>query len=630
MFTVTRSENNPILSPDREHPWEAAASFNWSPVKHGKELLVAYRALSERELLEEPKIHRSIIARAKVEKSGKVVDRAPLIVPMEPWEKFGCEDPRVTKLGDSFYIFYTAIGSYPFSADGIKVAVAKSSDMKTIDERHLVTPFNAKAMALFPEKIRGKYAALVTLDTDHPPSNIAYVECDKIEDLWSPAFWKTWNREANIINFHRLPDDHIELGGAPIETPEGWLILYSHINHYPTEDRRTFGIEAVLLDRRNPRMIIGRTKGAFLVPETYYETTGMVPNVVFPSGGMVEGAYLDIYYGAADTHGATARIRLTDLLRSMLPTAPKLLARFPGNPILAPRPGVAWEAHGVFNAAALRLDDTTHLFYRAMGDDDTSTIGHATTRDGYVIDERSPKPVYVPRADFETKHHPGNSGCEDPRLVELDGKIVMAYTAYDGEVPRVAVTSISTDDFKNERWDAWAMPVVITPPDVPDKDACIIPEKTEHGYVFLHRIDTSICADILPTSDFTKEKVRRCIELFSPRLGMWDGSKVGISGPPIKTKKGWLLFYHGVSETRTYRMGAVLLDLKDPTVLLARTAVPLLEPLEDYELKGVVPKVVFPCGNVLEDDMIYIYYGCTDFTTAVATASLKEILAILT
>ena len=95
-----------------------------------------------------------------------------MIAPEEDWERFGCEDPRVTKIDDKYYIFYTALSVYPFAAEGIKVAVAVTKDFKKIEERHLVTPFNAKAMVLFPEKINGKYVALLTAHTDTPPVKI--------------------------------------------------------------------------------------------------------------------------------------------------------------------------------------------------------------------------------------------------------------------------------------------------------------------------------------------------------------------------------------------------------------------------------------------------------------------------
>ncbi|HSE56467.1 MAG TPA: hypothetical protein VLB02_00030 [Candidatus Paceibacterota bacterium] len=632
MFTVRRTEENPLLSPRREHPWEAAATFNWCPVKDGKYTHVVYRAVSERQLLEEPRINRSIIGRATTKDGVHFTDRAPLITPTHDFDRFGCEDPRITKIDDTYYIFYTALSTYPFSAEGIKVAVALSKDLKTVTEKHLVTPFNAKAMALFPEKIDGKYAALLTVHTDLPGTNVALALFDSIEDMWSETYWKAWHEslDTHIIDLHRGSDDQVEVGAVPIKTKEGWLLIYSHATHYFSSSEHSFGVEAVLLDKKNPRIILGRTKGAFLVPELFYEQTGMVRGIVFPSGALVRGEMLDIYYGGADTHCCTASVRLTDLLQSISPDAPKLVTRFPGNPIITARPNKDWEAHGTFNPAAIDSNGKIHIFYRAMGADDTSTFGLALSTDGFSIEERSNTPVYTPRGGYEEKHHPGNSGCEDPRLVQIKDDIFMTYTAYDGEVPRVALTKISAADFEARRWKKWSDPVIITPESVPNKDACIIPEPGPEGYLILHRVNESVCADSVISLDFTKEKIKRCIEIISPRRGMWDGRKVGIATPPVKTKTGWLLLYHGVSETGTYRVGAVLLDLKDPTVVLARTAVPLFEPKEDYELKGVVPKVVFPCGIVRRKDKLFIYYGGGDQVVGVATAKLSAILAVLT
>ena len=110
---------------------------------------------------------------------------------------------------------------------------------------------------------------------------------------------------------------------------------------------------------------------------------------------------------------------------------------------------------------------------------------------------------------------------------------------------------------------------------------------------------------------------------------MWDHIKIGLSIPPIKTKKGWILIYHGISEHKVYRVGALLLDLKDPTVVLARTASPFFEPEADYEKNGIVSNVVFPCGAVVRGDVVFMYYGAGDMHTAVATVSLQTILSYL-
>lgn len=631
MFTLTRSEHNPIISPLKEHPWEAAAAFNGCPIIQGKKTHMVYRAMSEPQLLKEPHIRMSVIGHATSTDGFHFEDRKILIEPDSDFDRFGCEDPRITKLGGMYYIFYTGLSGFPFSADNIKIAVALSKDLKTIQEKHLVTPFNAKAMAMFPEKIKGKIGTLVTVNSDRKPSDICYAEFDKPEDMWSSEYWDVWwkNLDAHKIHIRRLPEDHLELGAPPVKTDKGWLVVYSHIQRYGRSDV-TFGIEVVLLDLQNPRRVIGRTKGPFMVPDTYYENTGMVPHITFPSGALIRNGKLEVYYGAADTHCAVATIPLDNLLRSITDEHRAHIKRFPGNPIITPRPGVLWESRGTINPAAIDLGNKTHILYRACSADNVSTIGYATTSDGFSIDERLDKPIYSPRADFE-KHgqEVGNYGCEDPRVMEIDGRVYMTYTAYDGSTPRVAVTSISVNDFLKRKWSAWAMPQAITPPGVVNKDAAILPETIKDRYMIFHRVHESVCADFVSSLDFTKERVKECIEIIAPRRGMWDGGKVGISSPPVKTKGGWLLLYHGVSWSTTYRVGAVLLDLDDPTIVIARTAIPLFEPEEEYERKGLIPNVVFPCGMVVRSGMAYIYYGAGDSVIGVATVKMTTLLDMM-
>ncbi len=624
MFTLTRSEHNPILSPLREHPLEAAAAFNASPILQGRKTTLVYRAMSEPDLLKEPHIRTSVIARASSKDGIHYEDRHVLISPDTDFDRFGCEDPRVTKLGKNYYIFYTALGGYPFSADNIKVAVAVSTDLKTITEKHLVTPFNAKAMALFPEKINGKMAALVTINTDRKPSDICYAEFDKPEDIWSPYYWQKWQEtiDAQKINIRRIPGDHIELGAVPVKTDKGWLIVYSHIQRYDKSDH-VFGIEIVLLDLKDPRRVIGRTKGPFMVPDTYYEHTGQVPHTIFPSGALIRGEHLEIYYGAADTYCAVATIPLENLLESIMDGQKVGLQRFRGNPIITPRPGVLWEAKGTLNPAAIDMGNKTHILYRAVTADNISVIGYANSSDGFSIDERLDKPIYKPRVDFESR------GCEDPRIMLIDKKVFMTYTAYDGVLPRVAVTSIDSEHFLKKNWSKWSQPEIITPMNVDNKDAAILPEAINGKYMILHRVHESICADFVSSLDFSKEKVTKCIEILSPRRGMWDGNKVGISAPPVRTANGWLLLYHGVSWSSIYRVGAVLLDLEDPTIVKARTAIPLFEPIEKYETEGVVNNVVFPCGLVIRGGTAYIYYGGGDSVVGVATIKMNELLNML-
>ncbi len=634
MYAVKRSKENPILTPVRDHHWEATAVFNMSPVKRGKNIYGIYRAISSHDSLREPG-QVSVIGIAKSEDGERFSDRKPFVEPQESWDKFGCEDPRATFFEGRFYIFYTALSEYPFRAEGIKVGVAVSDDLKKVSERHLVTPFNAKAMALFPERVGGKVTAIFSAHTDSPPAKMCIVQADSVEELWSPFFWKKWHEDidSHAIDLRRSDRDHTEVGATPIKTEYGWLLIYSYIENYFEGDPK-FGIEAVLLDLNDPKKIIGRTTGPMLVPEEPYELSGYVPKIVFPSGAIVEKDVLKIYYGGADTTVCAASVGLNDLVSSIYEgtRARWRFKRFEGNPTIRPIEEHSWESQATFNPAAIDLGGKVHILYRALSADNTSTLGYAASADGLSVSERLSEPVYVPREDFENKKvEGGNSGCEDPRLTKIGKTIYMCYTAFDGVgPPRVAVTSIAEKDFLARKW-KWTKPELITPKGVDDKDACILGEKVGGKYLIIHRIGTDICADYLKSLNFKKDSVNKCIRIFGPRHGMWDGWKIGISAPPVKTKSGWILLYHGVSENHHYyRVGAVLLDPKDPTIVLARSADPIFDPEEQYEKEGVVPNVVFPCGMIIRKGIVYIYYGGADKVCGVATMELSVIEKALT
>jgi len=637
MFVVKKSDQNPILVPDQDRYWEGFATFNLCPIKHRNKIYGVYRAISAVDVLQNSQ-QTSIIGIGESKDGIHFKNRIPFIVPKEEWDKFGCEDPRVTYFEGVFYTFYTALSKYPFSSDGIRVAVALSHDLKKVDERYLVTPFNAKAMTLFPERINGKIVVMFSYHTDSPPAKVVFAQLDKIEELWSPIFWEKWEKEIDnyTIDLKRFPYDHVEVGAPPIKTKYGWLLIYSHIQNYfssPNNADKIFGVEAVLLDLKDPKKVIGQTNGPILVPEEPYELSGYVPDVIFPTGALVEKDTLIIYYGAADTTICSAQVSLTDLIFSIHNEYKDRFhfKRFSGNPIIIPKIKNKWEAQATFNPAAILLNRETHIMYRAMSSDNKSSFGYAMTKNGTDILERLPTPVYVPREDFENKKGDSqNSGCEDPRLTKIGKNIYLCYTAYSGiGSPRVAISSITEKDFISHNW-KWEKPFLITPPGFDDKDACLFPEKFSLGYFIIHRVGNEICGDYLSSLDFNHESVKRCLRIIGPRINAWDSSKVGITAPPVKTKYGWLLLYHGVSKSHnTYRIGCVLLDLKDPTIVLARSTDPIFEPKEDYEKNGIVNNVVFPCGMIIKNKLLYIYYGGGDRVVGVATMELDVILKAL-
>ena len=636
MFVVKRSKHNPIFTPEKDSYWEGFATFNFSPVRVDRAIFGFYRAISVPDALRTPR-QISTIGKCESKDGVHFKNRMPFIVPEKEWDKFGCEDPRATFFEGKYYIFYTALSKYPFEADGIRVAVAVSKDLKKVEERHLVTPFNGKAMALFPERVNGKITAIFSAHTDVPPAKMAIAQVDRIEELWSEEFWQRWQAEIDnhTIDPKRSGSDHVEVGAAPIKTKYGWLLIYSHIQNYfkSSGQPRLFGIEALLLDLNDPAKIIGRTKGPILVPEETYELSGYVPNVVFPTGTLLKKDILTVYYGAADTATCSFSVSLHDLVHSIRPehALKHQFKRSAKNPIIEPRPENAWETKATFNPGAIHLEGKIHIVYRAMSEDNTSTFGYAVTKNGEDILERFKDPIYLPREEFENKKiKKTNSGCEDPRLTKIGKNIYMCYTAYDGVgPPRVAITSITEKDFLSRKWN-WGKPLLITPSGFDDKDACLFPKKFSHGYLVFHRVEREICGDYLPTLDFKTEAIKKCIRIIEPRLNMWDSYKVGITAPPVKTKYGWLLLYHGVSKTSsTYRVGAVLLDSKDPTTILARTTDPIFEPEAEYEKNGLVNNVVFPCGMVLHKGILYLYYGGGDRVVGMATMELDVILNAL-
>jgi predicted GH43/DUF377 family glycosyl hydrolase len=174
-------------------------------------------------------------------------------------------------------------------------------------------------MAMFPEKIGGKFGALLTAHTDLPPSKICYAAFDKEEHIWSNEYWKEWySRLGNhIVPLSRNEVDQVEIGAPPVKTKEGWIVIYSYIKNYRVPPP-TFGIETVLLDLKDPTEVIGRLSTPLLVPKTEYELYGNVPNIVFPSGALVHDGKLFIYYGGADTTCCVATTDLKELLEEIL------------------------------------------------------------------------------------------------------------------------------------------------------------------------------------------------------------------------------------------------------------------------------------------------------------------------
>ena len=300
-----------------------------------------------------------------------------------------------------------------------------------------------------------------------------------------------------------------------------------------------------------------------------------------------------------------------------------MLERYKENPILKPIGSHPWESKMVFNTAAIYLNKRVHLLYRASDIDDISTIGYASSKDGFHIDERLESPVFSPQSEED------HFGCEDPRISKIEDRLYISYTAYgwtpgmeDGKlristrVPQIGITSISVDDFLNHKWNFSKRLYPLR--GVENKDCVIFPEKFGGKYVIYHRVSPHIW---ICYSDDLIHWYHHNI-LISPKQG-WEYYKIGAAGPPIKTEKGWLFIYHGVSNTLVYRLGFAFIDLKDPSKVIYRHPEPILEPRREYEKEGVIPEVVFSCGAVLKDDTVLVYYGGADTVISIATTPLS-------
>ena len=321
------------------------------------------------------------------------------------------------------------------------------------------------------------------------------------------------------------------------------------------------------------------------------------------------------------------------------------LKRSEENPVITPHPDRPWESQQTFNSAAFLVDGKVHLLYRALGGGGISVIGYAVSEDGLSVDERSDVPVYVSlpnvnagarsrkrSAPFLYSSGGGFGGCEDPRAVLIDGCVYMLLTVFNGwDSVRAVLTSIGLDELLAKKWD-WKEPIRISPPGEIHKNWVIFPEKIHGKYAILHSISPEILIEYVESLDlFDGKRYIRSNFRKIMRKNVWDSWVRGAGPPPLKTLDGWLLLYHAMDQRDPdrYKLGAMILDVDDPTKVIARSTAPILEPDEWYENNGNKASVIYSCGAVIKDGKLFVYYGGADTVVCVATADLKKFLAAL-
>ena len=333
------------------------------------------------------------------------------------------------------------------------------------------------------------------------------------------------------------------------------------------------------------------------------------------------------------------------------------LHKYQGNPILSPLDDSPWENLVTCNPGVIYDGGTFYMLYRAAGDDEDHVIrfGLATSTDGFHFTRVSREPVFGPSEDGP------DSGCvEDPRIVKLGDTFYITYAyrpyapgrywtfphdvvrlpACDGFAPKAWAKSLGntglamTKDFRSFRRLGR-----LTSPVLDDRDVILFPEKLGGKFVMLHRPKDWVGASygvsepsiwIKFSDDLLAWEDKPSTLLLTGRPNSWE-EKIGGSTPPILTDEGWLMLYHGVADggLAQYSVGALLLKADDPTVVLARTPEPILEPELPYETSGFYNGCVFPTGNVVVDGTLYVYYGAADKHVGVATCKLDELLIYL-
>jgi predicted GH43/DUF377 family glycosyl hydrolase len=332
------------------------------------------------------------------------------------------------------------------------------------------------------------------------------------------------------------------------------------------------------------------------------------------------------------------------------------LKKHPGNPILSPDSGHPWESLVVTNPGAVRDPVTGKilLLYRCAGDDPEHVVrfGLAESVDGIHFVRSDANPVFEPSREGHF-----DAGCvEDPRITPFGDEFLVTYACRhsppgqywlnEGNPVRppafpefypaklrgnLTTTALAvTRDFR-----FWRRLGPITDPRIDDRDVYFFPEKIGGKFWMIHRpmewtgarFGTEHPAMWINSSEDLLHWDSSTSRLLAKAQADWE-VKIGGNTPPIRTPLGWLTLYHGKGPDGFYRLGALVLDAENPAVVRYRTRDWLAEPEHEYETMGCYDMggVIFPCGKVVLDDTLYVYYGAADKYVGLATCSFSELL----
>lgn len=325
---LKRVEENPIIEPIAEYSWESQYTFNPAAVYEDGKVHLVYRAIGNTGI--------SVLGYAASRDGIHIHERLdkPCYVPQEPFESpgeippimpyhfmsgggfGGCEDPRITKLDDKFYMTYTAFNGIPRVAlTSIKINDFLTKHWNWKKSVLISSPNEVhKNWVIFPEKVKGKYAILHSISPDILVDYFDSLDFDGktyIKSYYNiekrKGYWDSWVRGV---------------GPPPMKTNDGWLILYHAIDELE-QDRYKMG--AMILDYTDPTKILYRSAKPILSPDARYENEGFKPGIVYSCGAVIIKGQLFVYYGGADTVVCVATANLDEFLEQLKSSGPAKL-----------------------------------------------------------------------------------------------------------------------------------------------------------------------------------------------------------------------------------------------------------------------------------------------------------------
>lgn len=308
---LKRYKNNPILVPTK-HKWENKAVYNCGTTIIDGRVAILYRAQGDDMV--------SRFGLAFSDDGYHIAERLPepVFVPDidSEYEKMGVEDPRITKIDNTYYIVYTAASFYQdITGRGeeerqsgetpwrVRLSIAHTSDFKTFTKHGVVvTHIDSKDGLLFPEKFKNQFLLLHRVIPD-----IRLAVSENAIDF---------TERGPLLGPSRKGWDSFKVGAGapPIKTPYGWVLIYHGVNREKADENRNYSIGLALIDKNNPLKVLTRSKNPILSPEETYEKVGLVNNVVFTCGAVVLNNELLVYYGAADSTIGVASINYDEIV----------------------------------------------------------------------------------------------------------------------------------------------------------------------------------------------------------------------------------------------------------------------------------------------------------------------------